>query len=278
MTEKTLRALAKDYANGVIDKDAYRKARDTLICGILSGDTPVVANEFRPPLQAQDLNATFDKTAINVSAPPKETEQPRPTTEFVPPQKKSDVFTETKTRGSSLKLYILTGVVVAAIAILILTLFFSAPDETTLLATDSYDTSPVEQATIVAEQNTSASELIEGFLNRRDWSEEQLQQFISRWNNLTPEELAKGLTPPLSIQLANAIYKQLLEERSLFGTGNNDAIIARQQILVDFADALGMDDPRLQVREAPPTLPVNETEQVIHTSPDAPPANEDPLQ
>ena len=274
MTEKTLRALAKDYANGVLDKDTYRKARDILICGILSGDTPVVANEFRPPLQAHDLNSTFDKTAINLSAPPKE---PRPTTEFVPPPKQPDVFVETKTRGSSLKLYILTGVVVAAIAILILTVFFSVPDETALLATDRNDEPSVGQTTL-AEQNIQASELIDGFLNRRDWSEEQLQQFISRWNNLTPEELAKGLTPPLSIQLANAIYKQLLEERSLFGTGNNDAIIARQQTLVDFADALGMDDPRLQVREAPPTLPVNEAEQVIHTSPDAPAANEDPLQ
>lgn len=277
MTEKTLRALAKDYANGVLDKDAYRKARDTLICGILSGDTPVVANEFRPPLQAQDLNSTFDKTAINVSAPPKE---PRPTTEFVPPPRQPDVFVETKTRGSSLKLYILTGIVVAAIAILVPTMFFSAPDETTLLATDSYDEpSVVEQNTIAAtEQNISASELIEGFLNRRDWSEEQLQQFVSRWNNLPPEELAKGLTPPLSIQLANAIYKQLLEERSLFGTGNTDAIIARQQTLVDFANALGMDDPRLQVREAPPALTVNEAEQIIHTSPDTPAANEDPIQ
>jgi hypothetical protein len=277
MTEKTLRALAKDYANGVLDKDAYRKARDTLICGILSGDTPVVANEFRPPMQAQDLNSTFDKTAIQMVAPPREKE-PKPTTEFVPPPPKSDVIAETKTRESSLKLYILPGVVVAAIAIFILTLVLSLPDETTLLATDNSDVlTPVEQTTI-AEQNIPASELIEGFLNSHDWSEEQLQQFISRWNNLTPDELAKGLTPPLSIRLANAIYKQLLEERSLFGTGNDDAIIARQQTLVDFAEGLGMDDPRLQVREAPP-VPANESEPVIQVTPDiAPTANEESAQ
>ena len=275
MTEKTLRALAKDYANGVLDKDAYRKARDTLICGILSGDTPVVANEFRPPLQAQDLNSTFEKTAIQMVVPPKEKE-PRPTTEFVPPPK-SEMFTEAKTRGSSLKLYILPGIVVAAIAIVILGLVLSVPDDTTLLATDNSDVLPVEQTTI-AEHNVSASELIEGFLNSHDWSEEQLQQFISHWNNLTPDELAKGLTPPLSIRLANAIYKQLLEERSLFGIGNDDAIIARQQTLVDFAEGLGMDDPRLQVREAPP-VPANESEPVIQVTPDiAPTANEESAQ
>ena len=30
MTTKTLRALARDYSNGVLDSQAYRKARDEL--------------------------------------------------------------------------------------------------------------------------------------------------------------------------------------------------------------------------------------------------------
>jgi hypothetical protein len=270
MTDKTLRALAKDYANGVLDKEAYRKARDTLLKGILSGEISLVANDFRAPLQAQDLNSTFEKTSIQVAPPPPK--EPKPTIEFVPPQISEEIL-ESQTRKSSSKLYIVLGIVIGVIAVLVLAFIFSGSDAPVLLATDSNTEVPGEQPVQEPqEDNVTAAELVEDFLNGHDWSGEQLQLFVSRWNNLPEDELTKGLTPPLSIQLANAIYKQLLEERSLFGTANNDTIIARQQILVDFARALGMDDPRLQVREPPPALSVNESE-ADQAAPDTAPAS-----
>jgi len=50
MTSKDLRTLAKDYAEGAMERDAYRKARNELIDGILAGDVEVHPSDFPPPL------------------------------------------------------------------------------------------------------------------------------------------------------------------------------------------------------------------------------------
>ena len=67
MSTDNLHALAKDYAQGVIDKETYRKARSELIDGILSGEIPVIAYDFPPPIDHEEADATvesvFDVTA-----------------------------------------------------------------------------------------------------------------------------------------------------------------------------------------------------------------------
>ena len=257
MTNQTLRSLAKDYANGILNKEAYRKARNELLSGVLSGEIPLEVNEYRAPLPAQDLDSTFEKTAIkppdsSQAVPPQKDEEP--ITEFVTrPQKRKPSFAG-ESPDSPLKNYF--GLITAAIILCIIALIVL------MLAIEEY-IQPTKQTNVTdseqgltspAQQNKSANELIEEFLLQHNWSDESLQQFTTQWNSLDPVEQTNALMSPLSIQLTNAIYKQLLEERALFGTGDNDAIITRQHALVNFANGVGIDDPRLKVREAEPEI------------------------
>src|SRR3990172_6985610 len=262
MTNQTLRTLAKDYANGTLNKEAYRKSRDELLAGVLSGDIPLPVNEYRPPLRAQDLDSTFEKPSIEPVPPQQDME---PITEFVtPPSKRGPPIIAGKSRpGSPLKhdIALIAVVTIFFIAVLIVVMSVLEEDGQPTNRDNITDSDPGQ--TPPALQNQSATELMEEFLQRRNWSNESLQQFTAQWNNLIPDDQASGLASPLSIQLTNAIYKQLLEDRALFGTGDDDAIMARQHALVDFAKGIGIDDPRLKVREAEPatitppdTLPV----------------------
>ncbi|OGT72444.1 MAG: hypothetical protein A2W76_03195 [Gammaproteobacteria bacterium RIFCSPLOWO2_12_47_11] len=210
MTNQTLRTLAKDYANGTLNKEAYRKSRDELLAGVLSGDIPLPVNEYRPPLRAQDLDSTFEKPSIEPVPPQQDME---PITEFVtPPSKRGPPIIAGKSRpGSPLKhdIALIAVVTILFIAVLIVVMSVLEEDGQPTNRDNITDSDPGQ--TPPALQNQSATELMEEFLQRRNWSNESLQQFTAQWNNLIPDDQASGLASPLSIQLTNAIYKQLLD-------------------------------------------------------------------
>lgn len=258
MTGKTLRSLAKDYANGILDKDAYRKARDELLAGVVTGKIPVLANNFRPPLPEQNLDSTFEKTEIKPVTSLKAEETvtelvvppplPRRERERAVPPPEPEVTVQPA--STARRFAIIGGIIIVVAGLLAIQSVWNKDGQTT--GSEPPSTGTAESSQSPEHQNKSATQLIEEFLKQRNWSNESLQQFSIKWNSLDPEEQANGLSSHSSIQLTNEIYKQLLEERALFGTGNHEAIMARQQSLVDFANSIGINDPRLKVREAAP--------------------------
>jgi hypothetical protein len=259
MTNQTLRSLAREYANGNLSKEAYRKARDELLAGVLAGDIPLAVNEYRPPLRTQDLDSTFEKNSIQPDSPqPGSLQQEiEPVTEFVTPPARREPPIASKRPGSPLKHYIAVVTVVSILCIAVLIIVMPVPGEFGQPTNQDNITDSAQVQTTPALQNQSATELIDEFLQRRNWGNESLQQFTMQWNNLGPDEQASAQNSPFSIQLTNAIYKQLLEERALFGIVDNDTVMARQHALVNFANGIGIDDPRLKVREAEPATITN---------------------
>ena len=49
MANQTLRELAKEHAQGNLDKDSYRKSRANLIQGIISASIPLKEIDYPPP-------------------------------------------------------------------------------------------------------------------------------------------------------------------------------------------------------------------------------------
>lgn len=263
MPSKTLRSLAKDHASGVLDKVAYRKARDLLFDGVLTSKITVEPIDFRPPLDIQDLDATMererDKTQIKNIPVQKQSPTPtstQTTTQIqvpVPETAPEEYSTDT---GSGITVNLVLGIaiviIIGLIIFLALPLIFQKADNVTTVDTDN-STVTESDISITENQatgNTSAGEeLIAEFLAQNDWSDDTLQAFKSSWNSLTAEEQADGLSSPIKGQLANAIYQQLLEERALLGLGDTASVISRQNTLVDFASGLGINDPRLKAQE-----------------------------
>ena len=86
MTSKDLRTLAKDYAEGAIDREAYRKARSELIDGILAGDVEVLPRDFPPPLDNSGGDPTVENI-IKVESPPIPSQQHAKQPQQLPPDK-----------------------------------------------------------------------------------------------------------------------------------------------------------------------------------------------
>lgn len=258
MSSKTLRSLAKDHASGVLDKVAYRKARDLLFDGVLTGKIIVKPIDFRPPLDIQDLDATMErereKTQIKTPTSQKQSPSAAPTPIQIPvPETSPEEHPTNNEQGFpvTLILGIAVVIIIGLIIFLALPLIHQKTGTRNMIDNDNgtVTESDISSTENQATRNTSAGEeLIADFLAQNDWSDGKLQEFKSSWNSLTAEEQAGGLASPIKGQLANAIYQQLLEERALLGLGDTASVISRQNTLVNFASELGINDPRLQVQ------------------------------
>jgi len=126
---------------------------------------------------------------------------------------------------------------------------------------DETDTSSAPTAT--AEQTTEDQALqplattngnpalrqLKQFLDAPQWSQQALDDFASRWQQLPREQRETALGTTLARQLSDELFRQLQEERALQGLDdNNGNTLAGQQKIVDFARAIGLDDPRLEVK------------------------------
>ena len=260
MPSKTLRSLAKDHASGVLDKVAYRKARDMFFDGVLTGEIKVEPIEYRPPLDFQDLDATMererDRTQIKSVPVQKQPITPAPSAAPAPTPKQKPVpeipHAEHLTKSESgFPITLIMGITIIIIIglIIFLTLPLIYHNTGTVNNSITVTESDIPNSETQATGNTSAGEeLIANFLAQNDWSNEKLQEFKSSWNSLTAEEQADGLASPIKGQLTNAIYQQLLEERALLGLGDTASVISRQNTLINFASELGINDPRLRVQ------------------------------
>ena len=243
MTNKTLRALAKDYAQGVTDRDTYRKARTDLIEGIIAGNIKVEPIDFPPPIDLDDGDPTVESAITQINpeqftkkpAQPKTTPAPPP----LPPAKETHHH------------WLIGSGIVALLCLIILVFLFIGKKDKVKEKETAYDYELSEltvKDTTTTSDKSAADYLVEGFLKQNNWSDEYTGQFINNWNNLSIQEQTAALNSTAISRLSNAIYKQLLNERALLGLGNDAEVVAKQQALVDFANKLGIDDSRLIVK------------------------------
>ena len=240
MTSKNLRALAKDYANGILAKDAYRKARNELIEGILSGAVEVIPNNYPRTVEHQDLESTGDRTAIFLEREQKQTPSPQPTK----PSKQSQPSSQQITSHP----WIIGSAAVAIICLIVIVVLFAQRKEIPPpVVIDAAPPTATAELPIPPIQSIKGQQLIEDFLRQNNWSDESLQRFVTDWQAMNPVEQSDGLASPAMTQLKNAIYRQFSEERALLNLGDAEKVIARQNSLAGFAQTLGINDPRLVV-------------------------------
>jgi hypothetical protein len=232
--QSTLRGLAKAYATGILEKDKYRKDRTSYIEAVLSGavaihpaETPVQAKLERTgeiPIDRINRAVTTDVIDINI------TPEPGPL---------------------KANLGLIIGGVAALLVMVIIVMFATSGD-------DNASATPQEQSSVVAPPvmdtpRTAAQNLIASFLAKNSWSEAAMVAFLTEWEVMPePEKTSIGNTIELG-QLANEIYKKLLEERALSGIGNPETSRAKQQQLVEFAANIGINDPRISLPDQPAT-------------------------
>lgn len=233
MASTTLRTLAKAYAKKNMETAAYREARAKFINGVLSGETELTVNEY-PPL----IRPKGDEAAAEVTVRRESKKKTPLTTEHSP--QKTDIDT-----GSSRNLAILAVVaaVVLVIGIAVFLLFRDNSNE--VPANDSVQV----QTSTPAEPN-EAQLLVKDLLAQRNWNtDSNLDTFIEKWQALPADIRASSMQTLELNQLTTAIYKQLLKERALSGIGDEAGAKDKQQKLIDFANQVGIDDPRIKISE-----------------------------
>ncbi|MGH8120823.1 MAG: hypothetical protein ACRESK_09435, partial [Gammaproteobacteria bacterium] len=233
MAPMNLRALAKDYANGVIGPQAYRKARDDLIEDILSGRIQVTPHDFQPPPTMQRMDVEPDITAF--SGRGSQPAAPKPTAAKVETREATQHPPATH-RG------ILAGIAVIIACLVILVALYPFTRQKTPnsaasnQAADTALPSDVQQAVTPGPGEI----LIKQFLQQNDWTDENLQQFIDQWQGLSAAEQDAALSSSARTQLANAIHRKLVEEHAMLGLGEVQKSIERQTVLINFAHQTGI--------------------------------------
>lgn len=292
---KTLRSLAKDYANGVLDRGSYRTARDELLLGIISGKIPVLKIDYRPPLDIEDLDITRDKTTIK--SQPAARQEPKPAAEIVPPPPPPKTRTPKSTAkprpsprptanpaGISVSqpfslpiMVILITTIIATIGLIIFITFNWSGNQQWFPVESQENNEPAaqqEQMPLQTLPNTGI-ELIEQFLANKNWTDSSLNQFLTEWNNLGVVEKNTAMASSVKTQLANAINRQLVEERALLSLGDTASVISRQHALVNFAEQIGINDPRIKVQEIDENLLPPATDDTIEVPAVEEPASND---
>jgi len=229
-----LRELAKAYANGQLEKDRYRVDRTAYIEAILAGTVSI------RPVQ----NNTTSSPSSSSSRPRSATDQ---TTMMSDP-----VYTAADNGGTDNNLKSgKTGLIVGGVALLVISLM--------LIVAFSGDTpeQQTSQSPVVADSatpgmniqsdsvSTAAVMLVRSFLDNNIWSDASMDGFLQDWSSLAESDRMASKDSIEIGQMTNAIYKKLLEERALSGIGNPETSYEKQRMLVQFASAIGISDPRI---------------------------------
>jgi len=225
----TLRQLSNAYAKGALDQDAYRSARTNLIERILSGEVVLHINVY------PDLVAPPESESLEV-------------TERKSEKKKAPTSAPESTPGKPISKILVWISITCAVIIIILTVTF--------LYKSSNKTAQIQQDNITEFSTASESgssigsasrQLIETFLNENSWSDDHVKQFLRQWESLSAEEKASANASVEIGQLANAIYRQLQEERALSSLGDAEDSLDKQTLLVMLADSVSIVDARISL-------------------------------
>jgi len=244
MSKQALGELAKDFAKGTIAKDSYRKSRTELIKGIVAGEIEIKIINYEPPLkptneieEAITEGIKRDKTQITL---PQQTSKAKTS----PAVKPELVTTKNKNKKSSL-VFILVSIALVLSLIIVVFLFYPKPPNTEMTATSSNTASNIESSLkSSSSSNMTGESLIADFLNEKNWSEESLNKFIELWAALSDQERNTTKQSKRMQRMNDSIYKQFLEGKALASIDSEKALI-KQQKLIEFANAIGINDSRL---------------------------------
>ncbi len=248
MSKQTLRGLAKDFAKGAIGKDVYRKSRTELVQGIIAGKISLTSIDYEAPLKpTNELESAItegikrDKTEITS---PQQTRKPK--SNSVPPPVKQNV--SSKKNKKSPFIFILVSFIIVLSLILTVILFYPKPPESeTVKISVSSDnkTVTVDDMTATTIDESAAGEtLMANFLSENSWDEESLDKFIASWSELTAAERNSANQTKRMQRMNDSIYKRFLEGKALASIDIDKARVKQQQ-LIEFAYALGINDSRL---------------------------------
>ncbi|MEE8327950.1 MAG: SUMF1/EgtB/PvdO family nonheme iron enzyme [Nitrosomonadaceae bacterium] len=268
---KSLHELAREFAENVIDRDNYRKSRSELIQGICAGKIEVKAGEYLAPFESSpdDTESTRENIITQISREEKDTatvpgyQSTQKSAQKPEPVQRQNTVKSYPPSGNNKqkKFFIATAIIVLLCGITLLI----------LLLPDSIDVPPSDINNQVAQHSTGQILIID-FIQKKNWTEDNLDLFVTSWQQLSDEERTGVQASPEMKRLVNTIYQQLLDERALLSLGDIENAVANQQLLVNFADQLGIDDARLTVLE--PELQVDteiveiETETIIEATVD----------
>jgi len=260
---KDLHSLAKEYAQNVIDRDSYRKSRTELIQGISAGEIEVKTREYLTPFESlpEDMDDTRENIITQFTKPEKkaEAEPEKPVTQNPKPTQKQNTVKSYPSSGKNRQknILIVTGIVITLCIITLLILL--------LPGSNNAPTSDINVQ--VAQPSTGQNSIID-FIQKKNWTKDNLDLFVTSWQQLTDEEQTAVHTSPEMKRLINTIYQQLLDERALLSLGDVENAVANQRILVNFAEQLGIDDGRLTVLEpeSQPDIEIVEIKTVTETT------------
>jgi hypothetical protein len=242
MSNQTLRELAKNYALGEIDKDNYRKSRVELITAITAGKVNVEAIDFPPPLMPSEEEAAITETAK------------RDKTEVVSPaskQKPTPNGTASKQQSSAktnkklpIMFITVSSVIVISLIIVVILFYPKPPGSATTETTNASNKAQAPTPAVTASTNMAGESLIADFLTQKNWSEDSLDTFLNSWSALSQEERDSAKPSKRMQRMHDSIYKQFLEEKALSSIDSEKAAL-KQEKLIEFAKAIGIDDSRL---------------------------------
>ncbi|NKB39216.1 MAG: hypothetical protein GKR93_18960 [Gammaproteobacteria bacterium] len=246
MANQSLRELAKEHAQGNLDREAYKKSRSDLIQGILSSTIPLKEIDYPPlvqPPESESLDDTQRKE--DYKKPPAASAEAEATTSPKPAVARSTTDDHNVKASNKLLIAVLALAIIAILVVAALLLSGKSEDSAITVPAGSTETGQISNASVI----TKSDELIKEFLAGKNWSASSLDTFREKWSNLSDEEMPSSQGNLAIGQLTNAIYKQLLEEQALSGLVDDDSSLNKQQQLIEFADALGINDNRLILSE-----------------------------
>jgi len=218
----TLRSLAKDYANGTLEKDNYRKERTVYLEAILAGDVSVRQKQSTASV-TQDRSDSVTQRKPNTTQPSTEA-----------------------TRRFNSKMILLAGGTVLTLIVIIVLMLSSGENENVNPA-DSEAIVETPAPTRLETTPTAAQDLISSFLSSNMWSVSSMDTFLQDWNNLATTDKTDISNTVEFSQLTSSILKKLVEERALSTIGNPETSLEKQRQLVEFAASIGINDPRISL-------------------------------
>lgn len=243
MSRINLRQLARRYAEGALDQQAYRQARAEYIEAALAGDDNVgsltQASYTSPP-------AIVGEETITAARLQQEREQTQMLFGNASAQNPTHLQTQPiqLTDRSQPSVALMAGAiaVVLTIGIIAMMLLGDGDDSPGAAPAQSQSMQPLS-----AEGGNAALVQLKVFLAAPQWDQQSLDSFVSEWQNLSSQDRDSALQSMQARQLGDVLYRQLLEERALDGLTDSAADKrSGQDKIIKFARDIGVDDRRLQ--------------------------------
>jgi hypothetical protein len=232
MQQTTLRGLAKAHAAGILAKDKYRQDRTTYIEAVLSGSITIQPAEQSPVLARMERTGeiTMEKSSQDRADVNTEILGINVLADQTPPKMKTG--------------FIIGGAAALLVVVIVVFAAFSGDEQPAVQPRQEVVASV---APPVDTPPNAAQNLIRSFIAKNVWSETSMNSFLAEWD-VMPEPEKNSIKNSVELgQLANAIYKKLLEERALSGIGNPETSYEKQRQLVQFAASLDISDSRISL-------------------------------